>query len=60
MAGLEVGRVADDVDDGELRSNMKITGLLGLRAMLNSLIVHADLGVTDKGEALHMTIDQLI
>ena len=55
-----MSRVADDLDVGELCFNMKITGLLGLRAMVNSLIVHADLGVTDKGEALHMTIDQLI
>lgn len=58
VAGVEIGRVADDFDVGELHSNMKVAGLLGLRAMVNTLIVRADIGFTDEGGAVQMTIDQ--
>lgn len=57
VAGVEVGRVAGEFDLGELHSDMKVTGLLGLRAMVNTIIVRADLGVTDEGGAVQMTID---
>ena len=58
VAGVEVGRVADEFDVAELHSDMKVTGVLGLRAMVNSLIVRADLGISDEGGAVQMTIDQ--
>lgn len=58
VAGFEVGRVADEFDLGELHSDMKVTGILGLRAMVNALIVRADIGISDEGGAVQMTIDQ--
>lgn len=58
IGGFEVGRVADEFDLGELHSDMKVTGILGLRAMVNTLIVRADIGISDEGGAVQMTIDQ--
>jgi hypothetical protein len=55
--GLEVGRVADDFDLAELHSDMNISGILGLRAMVNTLVVRADFGLTEEGGAVQMTID---
>ena len=57
VAGVEIGRVADEFDLAELHSDMKVTGLVGLRAMVNTLIVRVDVGITDEGGALQMTID---
>ena len=57
VAGLEVGRVADEFDLGELHSDMKVCGILGLRAMVNTLVVRADVGLSDEGVAVQMTID---
>jgi hypothetical protein len=57
VAGAEVGRVADEFDLGELHSDMKVGGLLGLRAMVNSVVVRADVGISDEGAAVQMTID---
>lgn len=57
VTGVEVGRVADDFNLEELHSAMKVTGLLGLRAMVNTLVVRADIGLTDEGGAVQMTID---
>lgn len=57
VVGLEVGRVADDFNLGELHSDMKVAGVLGLRAMVNTLVVRADLGITEEGAAVQMTID---
>jgi hypothetical protein len=58
VAGVEVGRVADDFDVEELHSDLKVSGLVGLRLMVNSLVVRADVGITDEGGAVQMTIDQ--
>jgi hypothetical protein len=58
VAGLEVGRVADEFDVAELHSDMKVGGLVGLRAMVNTLIVRADVGICAEGGAVQMTIDQ--
>jgi hypothetical protein len=58
VVGLEIGRVADEFDVAELHSDMKVAGLLGLRLMVNSLVVRADVGITDEGGAVQMTIDQ--
>jgi len=58
VAGVEVGRVADEFDLGELHSDMKMSGLVGLRAMVNSLVVRMDVGISDEGGAVQMTIDQ--
>jgi hypothetical protein len=57
VTGLEIGRVADEFDPVELHSDMKIGGLLGLRAMVNTLVVRADIGISDEGGAVQMTID---
>lgn len=57
VAGLEVGRVADELDLLELHSDMKIGALVGLRAMVNTLVVRADVGICDEGGAVQMTID---
>jgi hypothetical protein len=58
VAGLELGRVADEFDVAKLHSEMKVAGLLGLRAMVNTLVVRADVGISDEGGAVQMTIDQ--
>ena len=58
VAGVEVGRVADDFDLGELHSAMQTSGILGLRAMVNHLVVRADCGISAEGAAVQMTIDQ--
>lgn len=58
VAGLELGRVADEFDPAEMHSDMKLGGLLGLRAMVNTLVVRADVGISDEGGAVQMTIDQ--
>ena len=58
VAGVEIGRVAGEFDLGELHSDMKVAGVVGLRAMVNTLIVRADVGITDEGAAVQMTIDQ--
>lgn len=58
VAGVEAGRVADDFDVGELHSDLNISGLLGLRAMVNHLVVRADVGISDEGAMVQMTIDQ--
>lgn len=58
VAGLEVGRVADAFEIDELHTDMKVAGLLGVRAMVNTLVVRADVGITAEGGAVQMTIDQ--
>ncbi len=57
VVGVEVGRVADEFDIGELHRDMKVGGILGLRAMVNHLVVRADVGIADEGVAVQMTID---
>ena len=49
--------MADEFDLGELHSDMKVCGILGLRAMVNTLVVRADVGLSDEGAAVQMTID---
>lgn len=58
VAGVEAGRVAGEFDFGELHRDMNVSGLLGLRAMVNHLVVRADMGVSDEGVQVQMTIDQ--
>lgn len=58
VAGFELGRVADEFDLEELHSDVKVGGLLGLRAMVNTLVVRVDIGIGDEGAAVQMTIDQ--
>lgn len=58
VTGLEIGRVADEFDLGILHTDMKVVGLVGLRAMVNTLVVRADVGISDEGGAVQMTIDQ--
>jgi hypothetical protein len=57
IVGLEVGRVHDEFDVADLHSDMKLSGLLGVRAMVNTLVVRAELGITEEGPAVQMTID---
>jgi len=57
VAGLELGRVADEFDLGELHREMNVCGVFGLRAMVNHLVVRADIGISDEGAAVQMTID---
>ncbi len=58
VTGLEAGRVADEFDLGTLHSGMNVCGLVGLRAMVNTLVVRVDVGISDEGGAVQMTIDQ--
>jgi hypothetical protein len=37
---------------------MKLGGLLGIRAMVNTLVVRADVAFSEEGAAVQMTIDQ--
>lgn len=57
VVGAEVGRVADRFDLGELHADMKTTGLFGLRAMVNTLVVRTDIGLSAEGAGVQMTID---
>jgi hypothetical protein len=57
VVGVEIGRVADEFDMDELHSDMNVGGILGVRAMVNHLIVRADVGISDEGAAVQMTID---
>ncbi len=58
VGGLEVGRVANEFDLNTLHSDMKVAGVVGVRAMVNTLVVRADFGLTEEGGAVQMTIDQ--
>jgi hypothetical protein len=58
VVGVEAGRVTDEFDLGELHSEMKLCGILGLRVMVNTLVVRADIGISDEGGTVQMTIDQ--
>ena len=58
VAGVEVGRVAEKFDLQELHSNMQVSLDGGIRAMINQIIVRADVGVTDEGFQVQMTVDQ--
>lgn len=51
-------RVADEFDLGELPARLKVGGLVGLRAMVNTLVVRAAVGISAEGAAVQMTIDQ--
>lgn len=57
VVGLELGRVGEDFDLVELHRDMKVSGILGLRAMVNTLIVRVDVGLSDEGGAVQMTVD---
>ncbi|MBN1512135.1 MAG: BamA/TamA family outer membrane protein [Phycisphaerae bacterium] len=57
VAGMEFGRVAGEFDLGDLHRDMNVCGVLGLRAMANHLVVRADIGISDEGAAVQMTID---
>lgn len=57
VVGVEVGRTGAEFDLGDLHSDMKVAGIVGLRAMVNTLVVRADVGITDEGGAVQMTID---
>ena len=57
VAGVDVGRVADEFDLGNLHSDMKVAGVLGLRAMVNTLVVRVDVGITEEGGAVQITIE---
>ena len=41
----------------ERTSDMNVCGAFGLRAMVNDLVVRADIGISDEGGAVQMTID---
>ena len=58
VAGVEAGRVAEEFDLDMLHTDMKANAVFGVRAMVNTLIVRADLGISDDGFAVQMTIDQ--
>jgi len=58
VVGIEVGRVADGFDLEELNSNMKVGYDAGIRAMINQIIVRADVGLCDEGFQIQMTVDQ--
>lgn len=58
VAGVEVGRVGEEFALGELHSDMNVAGVLGVRAMVNTLVVRADIGITEEGNAVQMTIAQ--
>jgi hypothetical protein len=58
VVGVEAGRVAGKFELDELHSDMKLGGLLGIRAMVNTLVVRADVAFSEEGAAVQMTIDQ--
>lgn len=58
VLGVEAGRVAPEFDWDELHRDMKVDVILGLRAMVNTLVVRADMGVGDEGMGVQMTVDQ--
>ncbi len=49
---LEVGRVADDYDPGELLSDLKVDGGLSFRAMMAGGIGRFDMAVSEEGSAV--------
>ncbi len=57
VAGIEIGRVADEFNPEELHRDMNIGALLGLRAMVNHLVVRADIGISEESASVQMTID---
>lgn len=48
---VEVGRVADDYDFGELFSDMKVDGGLSFRAMMSGAVVRFDMTASEEGGA---------
>ncbi len=55
--GLEAGRVAPGYDLSTLHQAMKVNGLLGLRLLVNQLVIRVDLGVGSEGGAVQMISD---
>jgi outer membrane protein assembly factor BamA len=51
---VEVGRVNDQYDLGDLHSNMKTTIGGGVRAMVYELVIRVDVGVTEEGGEVQM------
>jgi hypothetical protein len=55
---VELGRVAEKFDAGELHSEMKASGGVGVRAFLNQLVTRVDLAVSEEDVQVQMFIDQ--
>ena len=55
---VEVGRVADDWDFGELHSDMKWDAGLGIRAMAQGFVIRADAAYSEEGVGVQMIINQ--
>jgi len=55
---LEVGRVADKYDLGELHSDMKWSVGTGLRAWVKGFLVRMDTAISDEGVRVQMMIGQ--
>jgi len=53
----EVGRVADEFDLGELHSDMKTDGGIGLRVFANNLVIRADYAVSAEGALVQMIVN---
>ena len=51
---VEVGRVHDEYDLGELHSDMKTTIGAGVRALVYELVIRVDVGVTEEGAEVQM------
>ena len=51
---VEVGRVHDEYDLGELHSGMKTTLGAGVRALVFELVIRVDVGVTEEGGEVQM------
>ena len=54
---VEVGRVADQFDVGELHQRMKLSGGLGLRFFANHLVIRAELAVSDEDARVLMSVN---
>ena len=56
--GLEAGRVAPAYELDELHRDLKFNALLGLRLLVNHLVIRIDLGLGSEGTAIQMISDQ--
>lgn len=46
---IEIGRVADEYDLGELLSDMKVDGGIGFRAKMSGVVIRLDVAVSEEG-----------
>jgi hypothetical protein len=54
---VEAGRVAETFDIGELHSDLKVSGGVGVRAFLNQVLTRVDLAISEEGVMVQMFVD---